>query len=211
MKIALPIVILLSLLLSGLTIAADNRLFRYKNERGVVVIDDAIPPEYAKLGYEILNQWGEVIETVPRELTPEELAALSDEEKAKRNEKEQAERMQAWDLRLLRRYSTTGDIEAALDRRIKELHIRLSILKANLLSTKKQIERQQAQAANIERSGREVPASLKENIAELQEEIRLAELSIEARNEEIEKVREEFQKDIDRFRYLIEVKGYKRR
>lgn len=212
MKTTLRIFVVLSLLLSGWALAAgENRLFRYKNAQGVMVIDDNIPPEYAKLGYDILNQWGKVVETVPPELTAEELSKLSKEEKSKLAAKEEAERMQAWDLRLLRRYSTVSDIEAALDRRIKELHIRLSILKANLLSTKKQIERQQSQAANIERNGREVPAALKGNIKELEDEIRLAEASIDARNKEIEKTREDFQKDIDRFRYLVEVKGYKRR
>lgn len=203
--------LILLLLISGWAMAAgETRLFRYKNDIGVVVIDDNIPPKYAKLGYEILNQWGKVVETVPPELSAEEISKLSDEEKAKRTEKEQAERELARDLQLLRRYSTVSDIEAALDRRIKELHIRLSILKANLQATKKQIERQQAQAANIERGGREVPDALKANIKELEEEIRLAEASIAARNEEIENVRADFQKDIDRFRYLIEVKGFKR-
>ena len=211
MNTTLRIFAVLTLLFSGWVFAAgDNHLFRYKNKQGVMVIDDNIPPEYAKRGYDILDQWGKVIETVPPELTAEELSKLSEAEKAKRSAKEEEERMQAWDLRLLRRYSTVADIEAALDRRIKELHIRLSILKANLQSTKKQIERQQAQAANIERNGREVPAALKANIDELQEEIRLAEASIEARNKEIDKTRMDFQKDIDRFRYLIEVKGYKR-
>lgn len=212
MKITLRVLIALGLLLSGWVLAApESNLFRYKNDKGVIVIDGNIPPEYAKRGYEILDQWGKVLETVPPEMTAEEASKLTEQEKAKRAEKEQAEQMEAWDLRLLRRYSTVSDIEAALDRRIKELQIRLSILKANLLSTKKQIERQQAQAANIERSGREVPEALEANIKELEEEIRLAEASIDARNEEIEKVREEFHKDIDRFRYLIEVKGYTRR
>lgn len=184
--------------------------YRYKDDKGGIVIDDSIPPQFARQGYDIVNSAGQVLETVPRQLTSEELANLSDEEASARREKEAEEEMRRWDESLLRRYSTIADIEAARDRNIRELEIRLSILRGNVRATKLQIERQREKAADLERAGRTVHESLVKNINALQGEIALAEESIQARIDEIDKVKSDYQKDIDRFRYLLDVKGYRR-
>ncbi len=204
-------IVLVLVLISGQdTDAEPQRLYRYKNAHGTIVIDDHIPPEYAQSGYEILNRAGQLIEAVPKQLTQQEINSLSDEEKAKRRALEDQEKLRAWDVSLLSRYSDVGDLEAARDREVKELNVRLSILRGNVFATKSQIEQQRTKAANLERSGREVPQEDMENIALLKKQIEVAENDITIRLQEIEEVRAAYQKDIDRFSYLIEVKGYRR-
>jgi hypothetical protein len=196
-------------LLAGPAMAADE-LYRYRNAQGTVVIDDHVPPQFIKNGYDVLNSLGQVTEVVPRQLTEDEIKNLSSDEARRRKEEQEKEQQRLRDESLLLRYSDVRDIEAARERSIRELKIRLSIIRGNVLATKSQVERQQAKAADIERNGNKVPESLLENIVELKQEIELAEIAIAQREEEIEKVKAEYQDDIDRFTYLVEVLGYRR-
>ncbi len=208
----LPVVTAIVLImLCGVQVSAEEYLYSYKNDQGTVVIDDHVPPKYAKSGYKILNQMGKVVEIVPRQLSEDELQNLSSEEARERHRKQEEEKLRQWDESLLRRYSDVADIEAVRDRAIKELQIRLSILRGNVMATKSQVEVQQAEAADIERLGKNVPKKITGNIEQLKLEINLAEQAIKSREQEIDDVKASYVKDIDRFRYLIEVKGYRRR
>jgi len=187
----------------AVVLASD--LYRYINDEGNVVVDYQVPPEAVHRGYEILGKDGRVKEVVPRTLTPEERAALSEEEKAQELEQEEQARLQEWDESLMLRYSSIEDIEAARDRALRELRIRVSILKSNTRSLKLQIENAQAKAANIERGGGEVPFELMQNIDNLQQEIAMTDRSVVDREDEMEQVRQNFQKDIDRFQTLLDL------
>ncbi len=193
----------LSLLLATAVQAAN--LYRYINADGVTVVDYQVPADYVGNGYEILNADGMVVRVVPRE--------LSDEEKKVRNAQQELEaaasaeerRLREWDESLLLRYSTIEDIEAAKERALRDLRIRLSILKSNKRSLKQQVENYQAQAADMERSGREVDVARISAIENIQSEIASTDRSINERAREIEEVSAAYQKDIDRFGMLLEV------
>ena len=114
-------------------------------------------------------------------------------------------RLREWDESLLLRYSTIEDIEAARERALGDLRIRLSILKSNKRSLKHQVENYQAQAAELERSGREVDVARIAAIEDLQSQIASTERSINERGKEIEDVSAAYQKDIERFGMLLEV------
>jgi len=190
--------------------AQSGKLYRYKGAHGQTVIDGAVPPEFARNGYEVLNAAGQVIEVVPRQLSAEELANLSVEEKAQRAAKENEAKQQAYDESLLLRYSDVTDIEAARGRSIKELDIRVAILRGNMMQVKANLEREQQRAADIERGGREVSKDTRATIDQLRKATEVSENDIEQRKREIDDVRNQYQKEIERFRYLTEVKGYRR-
>ena len=142
---------------------------------------------------------------VPRELTEEELANRSAQERLEAEALEEQKRLREWDESLLLRYSSIEDIEAARERELRDLQIRVSILKSNKRSLRQQVETYQAQAADQERLGRSVDAAHLTAIADLQSEIESTDRSIADREEEIAAVRASFQKDIDRFEQLLEV------
>lgn len=183
---------------------ADSVLYRYRNDSDITVIDHQIPPKYVHKGYDILSSDGKFLRTIPRELSSQELQLRNTDESNARYLEEEALRMRKWDESLLLRYSTIADIESAKKRAMRELQIRVSILKSNLSSIKSQIEREQLKAANIERRGADVPEDMSNNIDVLKLEIEDTELSIETRREEIRSVEGSFQRDIDRFSTLQE-------
>jgi len=85
------------------------------------VVDWAIPAAYVSNGYEVLNESAQVVRAVPAVKTETELER---DAAAARAQTAQLER----DTFLLWRYSTTQDIEAARDRSLRELDIRIAIL-----------------------------------------------------------------------------------
>ncbi len=186
-------------------------LYRYVNDEGITVINYNIPPEYVHKGYEILNADGSVYQVVPRSLTDEELADQSSSAYEARVAAEEAERLRKWDESLLLRYSSIEDIEAARDRALSELRIRISILRSNVRSLKVQVESNQERAADIERRGEPVPMELIAAIDGLRSEIAETERSIEERTREVDVVNQGFQRDIDRFALLLDKVELRRR
>jgi len=186
-------------------VAHSKDLYRYTNDKGVMVIDDRISLENAAKGYEVLSEEGVVIEVVLRRLTEEELAQQDVKEQLAAAEAAERERLRKWDESLLLRYSTIEDIEAARERALRDLRIRVSILKSNTRSLKQQVESYQAVAADIERSGGTVDVERLAAIEELQSDIAVTERAIVDRLAEVERVKGDFQLDINRFEMLLEL------
>jgi hypothetical protein len=201
------------LLLTGLLLAvagpayAQNtkKMYRYYDAEGKMVVDYRVPDEYVAGGYEVLNAKGVVIQVVPRELTAEEKAQRDSEEKQRLAAEAEAERLREWDESLMLRYSSIEDIEAARERALRELRIRVSILKSNKRSLKQKVENYQVQAADLERSGQEVDLERLQTIESLQGEIAATDRAIADRQLEIEQVSDAYQADIDRFGMLLEM------
>ncbi len=199
---------LLALLLalpSTQVLAAD--LYRYTNDRGNTVIDYRIPPEYVKYGYEVLNDEGVVLRVVPPQATEEQRAAVDEELR----QQAEAERLREWDESLLRRYSSVEDIEAARDRALGGLQIRVSTLKSNKRSLKQQVENYQSQAAEAQRRGDPVSADHLSAIEDLQSEIAATDRAIAERDKELKLVEDAYQRDIDRFAELEDMVEFRRK
>lgn len=182
---------------------AAGKLYRYTTDRGVIAVDDHVPPEFVKNGYDVLSPDGRVLESVPRQLIGEEGAR-------KRAADAEAKRLREWDKNLLLRYSSVDDIAAAQVRALREIDVRLSILRSNLLSAKAQVEHEQEKAADIERKGGTVPAVIATNIEKLKGEATGLEGAIAERVQEKEKTRLSYQRDIERFKTLQNVVEYRR-
>jgi len=193
-------------LLLGFASAVEAKpLYRYRNAEGVVVVGYQVPTESVKGGYEVLNDKGMVIKVVPRELTEEERKAKDAQEKLDAEARAEEERLRKWDESLLLHYSTVADIEDAKRRALGELQIRLSILRGNRRSIKQTVENYQAQAADLERAGKQVDVERLRTIESLQSEIESTERGIEDRERDIEELSASFEADIERFEMLQDV------
>jgi len=201
-RIAIP-GLLPALLLAG-TLEA-RPMYRYTNDEGVAVVAYQVPPEHVARGYEVLNEKGVTIDVVPRSLSQEERASMNTEERLAREAEEERERLQEWDRSLLLRYSAVEDIEAARDRALRDLRIRVSILKGKQRSLRQQVENYQAQAADQERRGQSVDEAHLAAIEGLRREMARAERSLIEREREISDVVASYERDIERFRTLLEV------
>ncbi|MEH6586778.1 MAG: hypothetical protein V7720_09465 [Halioglobus sp.] len=207
----IPIGILVPAFLSLLSQSTNAvELYRYVNDEGSTVVGFQVPPEDIKNGYEVVNDKGVVIRVVPRELTAEE---QKHEDARKRLEREaiaEQQRLKEWDEALLLRYSSLEDIEAAEDRALRDLRIRVSIIKSNKRSLKQQVENYQVQAAEMERTGREVDIERLQAIEDLQTEIEISDRAIADRQIEIAAVEAAYKQDIERFAVLLDMVEFRR-
>lgn len=179
--------------------------YRYTNDYGSIVVDFRVPAEYVNRGYEILNDDGMVIQVVPPALTSEQRNNEQARRKRELDASLEQRRLQEWDESLLRRYSTVEDIEAARDRALRDLKIRVSILKSNRRSLRQKIENAQARVAEAERVGGKPSSTDLDMIEETKREIDSTERAIADREAQIEAVRADFWADSQRFKQLKEV------
>lgn len=182
---------------------AEARMYRYTDENGQVVISNSIPQEASKRGYDILSKNGRVIETIDPEPTEEEIAAREAEEQRKLEE----ERQRELDRKLLERFSHPDEAVRAMHRKIRELQGLNQLKKGNISVIDSQLDSEQSRAANLERSGRDIPEATLEKIRRLESQIREIEREINSQNADIKELREEFEKDIEQ---LEEITGEER-
>ena len=185
-------------------------LYRYINDEGSTVINYQVPPEHVKKGYEVLNDEGVVVRVIPRELTEEEQKEADALKRLEQAALAEQQRLQEWDEALLLRYSTIEDIEAAQERALRDLRIRVSILKSNKRSLKQQVENYQIQAAEMERMGKQVDVARLQAIEDLQSEIAITDRAIADREVEITAVQAAYESDIERFTVLLEMVEFRR-
>lgn len=167
---------------------AQSKLYRYKNDRGVVVIDYSIPSQYVAKGYEVLNNRGQVIEKIEPEPSGEELA-----------EKERQQSILNDYRKLKRRYSTVDDIERAKQRKLVSLETNIAILNGNINGLNSNMETLISQAAKQERLGRAVPKTLLQKMDNLKAELKVAEGLLQLRQQENNDIINRYNDEIVRF------------
>ncbi|MYM64155.1 hypothetical protein [Pseudomaricurvus sp. HS19] len=172
--------------------ALAAKLYRYTNGEGVQELNTYLPPEYSQNGYEIVNERGDVLRTVPPALSEEATEAL----RAERMEKD---RQQQWDRELLRRYSSVRDIEAAKKRKLAQVQNSILIIKSNMTNIKGQLAEQHARAAESERQGKDVPKPILQKIDGLERELQSAEEQLAEREQQFSDTEEKYDRDRDRF------------
>jgi len=128
-------------------------LYRYHNDAGVTVVDWAIPAAYVSSGYEVLNESGQVVRVVPPAKTDTELERDAAAARAQEAEAAAQAAQLKRDTFLLRRYSTVQDIEAARDRSLRELDIRIAILNSQRETLFQQLASHQAALETTEPPG----------------------------------------------------------
>lgn len=186
--------LLLSLVALVPASAVADKLYRYVNDKGVVVLDRlGVPPEFVANGYEVLNEQGRVIDVIPPAPSEEEMKIILQERARAQS-----------DIQLRRLYSTPADVERAKQRKLKELEGMLGIAQGNLESLYAQQADLQSQAAAHERAGRQAPPHLVGQIENLKSEQENLRRRIERYNESREQITTTFDADRDRLKELME-------
>lgn len=174
---------------------AQSKYYRYTNKEGVTVLNNFVPQEYIKNGYEIVTLSGEVLEVIEPAPSPEEAEAMA----AMRQRQLE---LKQWDEYLLKRYTTVADIEAAKERKLKDFDASLSILRGNASNIRNQIEQVQARAASMERSGRAIPESTLNSLRALELELQDTQGQLALREADKDELAEKYDADIERFREI---------
>ena len=199
--------ILLGACTGSVTVA---ELYRYQNEAGIKVVDWAIPAVYVGSGYEVLNESGQIVRVVPPAKTDTELERDAVAARAQEAEAAAQAAQLERDTFLLRRYSTIQDIDAARDRSLRELDIRIAILSGQRDTLSQQLARHQSALDTTERSGAVSPQYEEETVAALKAEIQSLDEASEGRQQQAAALAEAYSRDIARFAELEEIVALRR-
>jgi chromosome segregation ATPase len=187
--------LLLALIPVAVATYANEKLYRYMNEDGVVVIDFSIPPKFADKGYEVLSPSGRVLETV----APKQSDEMSSSER-----KAAAEEQKREDLYILRSYSSVDDVNNARKRRLSMLDYEIDSLSRKLEDYQKRRRELSAKAASYQAAGKQPPESTAELLKDLEDQ------SVITRNNVAER-RKQYQALNKKYDYyavrLVELRG----
>ena len=159
------------------------KLYRF-NVDGRMILKDHIPPEYAQMDYQVLNDQGLVIKEVQAAPTASELAAIQAAKAIQEARLERIRIRREADQALLRVYSKPADVERARQRKVDNIDGYIGLQQRRIVDLTEKLERAQSRAANQERSGYEVPAEMRLEIAKLQNQIRESHANVKSRKKE---------------------------
>ena len=183
-------------------VAFAAKLYRFKVD-GRLILKDHIPPEYAQMGYQVLNDQGMVIKQIEAAPTASELAAIAAKKAIEEARKERVRVRREADQALLRVYSKPHDVERARQRKVDNIDGYISLQQRRIVDFTEKLERAQGRAANQERAGLEVPVEMRLEIAQLQKQIRESHSNVKTRKREKIESTKAFAEEYARMQILL--------
>jgi len=195
--------ILLTFVLTSISAPATaGQLYRYKNEQGNAVLNHTIPAEFVSKGYDILNEKGRLLKTVPPALTTQEIRvrdAAREQEKLRLIAKQKQDII---DHELKQLYSHPNDAVRILQRRVLDIHSVIQIKTRQIENNKKQILSEESAAAQRQRKGLNVTDKMLGKIDAFKKDITHAKADMEELTSELSKVQKEFDAKIKRLEVI---------
>lgn len=184
--------------------AIAKKMYRWVNENGETIFSDQVPPEHAQLRRESLNEKGRVVEITEQAKTKEQ-QAMDDRLNALKKAQEKIIAQQAAnDKVLLSTFRNVKDMEASLFATMQSLDAQRNVAQGNLKRVEDQLETQQKKAAELERNGKKVPATLLDEIKQTEAQIQVAYAEINKQIEKKNRTKAEFESNIERFKSLTQ-------
>ena len=184
--------------------SAFAEFYRYKDKDGHSVITNSLPAEAANAGYEIVNQYGAVIEKVAPKKSPEQLEqeakALAEKQKQEAITRQIQQEQDKNDEILLKTFNTQADIDRAKKDKIASIVVLEGIITENLEGVRKQLQLATTTAKEYEKNKQPIPANLQHTIDESNRQIK-KDIDFLARKQ-IEKKNIENQYEVLRQRFL---------
>jgi hypothetical protein len=186
---------------------AQGKLYRWVDENGVVHFGDRVPPQYAKLDRQVLNDRGVQVDTLEGARTDDELAAEQHEADLEAAEQREADAAKERDRILISTYASVEEIEALRDRRmelvggqIRATEVYLEDLREKLVRLQQETERFKPYSSDP--NARSMPENLAREMSETLDSIILYEQTLTESRLQKDEMVARFATDIDRFRQL---------
>ncbi|PVZ68311.1 hypothetical protein [Pelagibaculum spongiae] len=199
---------LAGLLLAQPASAERKRFYRYIDEGGRTVINYTIPPKYAAKGYEIINENGMVLKKIAAALTRQEYKAQQDAKRQAKLLQAKATKKKAEQSRLdailTSTYTSVQDILYSMLKKLGNLETQINVTQGNIGRLNDQATDFLTNAANLERAGKAIPASLTRNIHDTRRQIAESQSFIEKKKAEKSQIRSRHMEDIVRFQQIRE-------
>lgn len=185
-----------------LAVQAATNIVCWVDENGRRACGDRVPPRYATQERKVYDPSGRVIETLPRQRTPEEIAIEARRAAELEERRRIAEEQAAYDRFLLTTFTSLRELEQSRDASVRRLDSRLERARDTLRENRRGVEQLKAQIADFESAERNVPAKLTRELAEFEKAVAESQRAVEQLRTERDAAKEKFDQDIARYRSL---------
>jgi len=178
----------------------------WKNDKGVRECSYTVPKKYSGYEIQILNDRGQVTQTIPAERTAAQkkqdaaLAKIAAEDKRIKDEQRRR------DLILVRTFVSVEDIILNRESKLNAIDSIIKISKSNRKKHQKILDEYTKQAGNFERKNQKVPETILKNIEKSKGQLKEFDDFIETRNQEKLTIHQKYDADIERFKELKSIK-----
>jgi hypothetical protein len=184
-----------------------QRLYKWTDRDGIVRYGDRIPPEYADLDRNLLNDQGVLIGFEEGEITEAERAVMAERDAAAEAERRAKAEIARRDRMLTQTYLSVSDIEDLRDRRLELLESQIKVTELYLGNLRKKLVALQREAGAFKPyttapNAPQIPEYLALDISRTTASISLYEQTLARTRADQQALRSSFNQDIVRFREL---------
>ncbi len=183
---------------------ANHNRYKWKDEQGNLHFDDALPTEAVLLGYDIVNAQGIVIKHVNRAKTAEEIktddAAAAELAAQKRVNDEKAKS----DQQILAAYPNEHELVSSQQAQLDMMDQNIHSTEVSLQSQEKSLTEMLSHAADLDRNGKPVPATLQSQIESLRRNVEKQKNYITTKQQEKVDASKRFVDELAHYRQLQE-------
>lgn len=180
----------------------DHNRFKWHDAAGNLHYSDALPPEAAKLGYDVVSPQGLVVKHVERARTPAELSAAKTALAKTQAEHEAADAHVRADQQLLNGYPAESDLKRAQQQKLDMLDQQVMAAQISLRSQEQTLADLLNRAAEAERSGKTLPEAQAIQLAKLRRQVDDQRFALERRQADRDNASAQFETETARYRDL---------
>jgi hypothetical protein len=179
-------------------------VYKWVDENGDVHYSQTLPPERAQDAHDRLTADGLLAERVERVRTDQEREAIEQERARQREAAEQARLEAQQDRLFLAAFPTEADIKRAIESRRDNVQAERRSVLSLLEQARGRFASAVREAAEYERSGKQVPDHLSERIADARASVRDLDRRLDGIQNRLVELDKELSADLERHRRLTE-------
>ncbi|MGB5260300.1 MAG: DUF4124 domain-containing protein [Gammaproteobacteria bacterium] len=181
---------------------ADRRTYKWIDADGNVTYSSRMPPESTQHERKVINKQGRVIKIYNAPLTAEEKVEQERLAELAAKKKERARKRAIHDRSLLATYSNSKDMEKARDAKVSLIKSLMHLTNSRIKSMQSRLLTLSEEAAQFERSGKQLPFTLHSQITNLRDQIAHNKRIAKDKEAEVDEVKRQFAMDIARYEEL---------
>jgi hypothetical protein len=174
--------------------------YKWTDAQGNLHYDDALPTEALQFGYDVVNGQGIIVKHVDRAKTADELKAAKETSEKAAAAKRASDAQAKTDQQLLAAYPNESDLVVAQQAQIDTIDQSVHATEASLKNQEKSLSEMLSHAADLDRTGKPVPASLQQQIDSLRVNVERQKTYIANKQTEKEVDEKKFETDLAHYR-----------
>jgi hypothetical protein len=196
------LILLPALCLASSSSVMAERMYKWVDADGNVQYSNRLPPEAAQHERKELNEQGRVKKVYSAPMTDKEKAEAQRLAELEAKKRERAEKRAIHDRSLIATYSNKDDMLNAQQGKIAMVEALIQLTHSRIKSMQERLVLLTEDAAGYERSGRKLPATLKQQLKNLRDQIAHNIQFAKDKEAEIVEIKQMFEHDIARYEEL---------